>query len=190
MNFIETSQRAGKQKQIMNDILKQIYDEVSKGTTISFSQTYPDSLLIRFRYENPDMILSTNREITLLNISESNQDLLKRIILEWNERLAASGMKRPFIKDEQDFKNYIMATRQDGSKLNTRRLKCVVDAFKRMCFGLWHAVGEGAYDSRSPVGDIALDMKVNLFGDDETFTREYDQWKERYKGNGANTGKA
>lgn len=54
-------------------------------------------------------------------------------------------------------------------------------AIKLSLFKLWKAVEDGTYNTRSIVGDEALNMRDNLYDNEGDFWKEYGSWKETGK---------
>lgn len=52
---------------------------------------------------------------------------------------------------------------------------------KTILFKMSLQVQNGQFDSRSFVGDIALELRSLLFENDESFWKEYDEWRLKEK---------
>ena len=54
-------------------------------------------------------------------------------------------------------------------------------ACKYVLFDMWHSVETGRFDSRSPVGDMALRLRDALYSNEQEFEQEYELIKNRLK---------
>jgi hypothetical protein len=52
---------------------------------------------------------------------------------------------------------------------------------KTVLFKMSQRVQSGQFDSRSFVGDIALELRGLLFKDEKSFWKEYDEWEIKNK---------
>jgi len=64
------------------------------------------------------------------------------------------------------------------SKVSQIRLR-ILAHYQEVLFRLWYKVELGFYDSRSEIGDLALEMRDTYYKHESIFNVEYGAWREQ-----------
>lgn len=79
------------------------------------------------------------------------------------------------LKEYEDCEAIVM----NEHKLKNMKNKLLAESFKKVLFRLWKRVEDGHEDSRSFIGDLALEIQSTIYDDENKFFKEYRKWKER-----------